>query len=101
MKKPYYAVIFTSILSENTKGYNEMAEQMEQLARQQKGYLGMNSARGETGITISYWKDLEAIKQWKSNLDHIHAQRSGKEKWYQWYRVRICKVEKEYSFEKK
>ena len=100
MKSPYYAVIFSSILSEHSKGYSEMAEDMEHLARQQIGFLGMDSAKGETGITISYWKDIEAIKIWKANLDHIDAQRQGKDKWYQWYQVRICKVEKEYSFEK-
>ena len=94
----YYAVIFTSILSEDTDGYDEMAIRMEQLAAEQPGYLGMDSARSETGITISYWNDLEAIKMWKSNWDHLNAQKFGKEKWYRSYKVKICRVEREYSF---
>ncbi len=97
--KSYYAVIFTSTLSEQTDGYDEMAIRMKQLAEQQTGYLGMDSARSETGITISYWKDLDAIKKWKSNLDHLNAQKLGKEKWYRSYKVRVCRIEKEYSFE--
>ena len=100
-KEPYYAVIFTSIQSEHIEGYTKMAENMERLVRQQPGFIGMDSARGETGITISYWEDLKAIKNWRANIDHQTAQELGKEKWYQSYRVRICRVEKEYSFENK
>jgi heme-degrading monooxygenase HmoA len=44
---------------------------------------------------------LEAITQWKQNLDHLDAQRKGKSLWYENYTVRIALVEKEYSFQKK
>lgn len=98
--KPYYAVIFTSILSELTDGYDNMAEHMEQLAKQQSGFLGLESARNEFGITISYWEDLESIRRWKSNVEHRAAQKLGKEQWYKWYRLRICKVERDYTFTK-
>lgn len=97
MKPPYYAVIFTSQLKENSTGYTEMAIAIEALAKKQKGFLGLDSAHQEIGITISYWKDLEAIKIWKENLKHVAAQKLGKEKWYSWYKVRICKVEREYN----
>ena len=62
-KPPYYAVIFTSIQSDDTSGYSEMATKMATLAAQQPGYLGIESAREETGITVSYWRDLESIKR--------------------------------------
>lgn len=100
MKPPYYAVIFTSNLSENTEGYSEMGEQMVQLAQEQEGYLGIETARAEIGITVSYWKDLESIKKWKGNLDHLVAQQLGRKNWYNNYTVRIALVEREYSFEK-
>lgn len=100
MKPPYYAVIFTSILSEYTEGYTEMAQLMEKLAQQQEGFLGMESARTEIGITVSYWKDLDAIKKWKANTDHLLAQQKGRAKWYQGYTVRVALVEREYSFER-
>jgi heme-degrading monooxygenase HmoA len=98
MNKPYYAVIFTNKQTDNIEGYNEMAEAMESLAQKQPGYLGFESARNELGIAISYWETLEDIKNWKANLDHLEAQVSGKNKWYSWYKVRICKVEREYEF---
>ena len=96
--EPYYAVIFTSLRTEGDNGYEAMAEEMEQLAQQQPGYLGIESARNELGITISYWASLEAIKNWKANLDHLQAQKKGRTTWYSQYKVRICKVEREYEF---
>jgi heme-degrading monooxygenase HmoA len=100
IKPPYYAVIFTSVSTETNEGYSEMAEKMEALAQKQEGYLGIESARNEIGITVSYWKDLESIKNWKQNLDHLEAQKKGKASWYQSYSVRIALVEREYHFEK-
>ena len=99
MKEPYYTVIFTSLQTDRTEGYSEMAKSMENLAKLQPGFLGIESARGALGITISYWKSTEDIKNWKANIDHLTAQKMGKEKWYRWYKVRICKVEREYEFQ--
>lgn len=96
--KPYYAVIFTSTQREDISGYSEMAKKMEELAKKQPGYLGMESARTEIGITVSYWENLEAIKNWKLQSEHLKAQQKGRMDWYDWYQVRICKVEREYEF---
>lgn len=96
--EPYYAVIFTSLLADDHEGYKEMATQMEQLAAQQQGYLGFESARDGLGISISYWKSLSDIRNWKHHSEHLLAQRYGKQKWYKYYKVRVCKVEKEYEF---
>ena len=98
MNKPYYAVIFTSTQKETIEGYAEMSNLMEELAKQQEGFLGMDSARNEVGITVSYWESLEAIKNWKQQTDHLVAQQKGRQDWYSWYNVRICKVEREYEF---
>jgi heme-degrading monooxygenase HmoA len=95
---PYFAVIFTSIKNSDLDGYNEMATLMEKLAKQQPGYLGMETATGEANITISYWKDESSILQWKENADHVVAQTLGKQRWYKAYTTRVCKVEREYSF---
>lgn len=97
---PYYAVIFTSIINEEHKGYDEMSALMLELAKKQKGYIGIESARSDIGITVSYWETLEDIKNWKQNSDHLIAQKVGIEKWYSWYELKICKVEREYSFQK-
>jgi heme-degrading monooxygenase HmoA len=96
--KPYYAVIFTSKLTKNNEGYSKMAQKMEDLAKKQNGFLGIESVREDVGITVSYWESLEAIKTWKQNSEHLIAQQKGREQWYSWYNTRICKVEREYDF---
>ena len=97
LQPPYYAVIFTSTLSGDNKGYAKMAEKMAKLAAKQPGFLGMESAREELGITVSYWADLASINAWKANIDHQKAQKLGKEQWYSHYKTRIAKVEREYG----
>ncbi len=97
-KPPYYAVIFSSLKSADDKGYAEMANFMVDLASKQEGFLGIESARQELGITVSYWKDLASIRNWKANSDHLIAQKFGREQWYQAYKTRICLVERDYDF---
>ncbi|HWO75151.1 MAG TPA: antibiotic biosynthesis monooxygenase [Bacillus sp. (in: firmicutes)] len=97
---PYYAVIFSSQRTEGDKGYGKMSEKMVELASQQKGFLGIESARdNELGITVSYWESLEAIRNWKEHSVHKLAQDKGKTEWYQSYSLRVCKVERQSFFE--
>jgi heme-degrading monooxygenase HmoA len=98
-KPPYYAVIFSSITTEDTEGYNIMAEKMVELVKKQPGFLGHESARNAIGITVSYWDSLEAIKNWKVVSEHLIAQQMGKDKWYASYKTRICLVERDYGFD--
>ena len=105
---PYYAVIFTSLRSKPgthangdgaaDDGYGAMADIMAESAARQPGYLGVESAREEVGITVSYWSSLEAILAWKHDSDHLLAQRLGRQDWYDAYHVRICRVERDYGF---
>ena len=97
-KPPYYAVIFSTIKTEGDNGYNQMAQKMEELAQEQPGYLGIESAREELGITVSYWKDESAILAWKKNIEHVAARQLGREKWYKYYMLRVAKVERDYGF---
>jgi heme-degrading monooxygenase HmoA len=97
---PYYAVIFTTAKTEGDHGYAEMAHRMEELAKAQTGYLGIESARSEIGITVSYWESEDAILAWKQHSDHTLAREFGRKEWYQWYHLRVCKVEREYSWKK-
>lgn len=96
---PYYAVIFTSFRTEVEAGYGQMAERMLELASQQPGYLGVESARGSDGlgITISYWASEEAIAAWKAHSTHQLAQKAGQETWYADYGVRVARVERAYG----
>lgn len=96
---PYYAVIFTSLRSEGDRGYGKMSERMNELAAQQPGFLGIESARTPDGlgITVSYWASEEVIRAWKTHADHRIAQETGQKLWYSNYHLRIAKVEREYG----
>ena len=97
---PYYAVIFTSTRTEVDRGYENMADAMVKAAAEQPGFLGVESAREEVGITVSYWDSLESIAAWKQNSAHLVAQRLGRDTWYDAYKTRICRVERDYGFSK-
>lgn len=96
------AVIFTSQRTNYNEGYAVFNEKLEALAMQNKGFIKQESTRQADGfgISISYWKDIESAKQFKQIPLHIEAQQKGKTHYYEWYNVKICKVEKEYSFNK-
>ena len=99
-KTPYYAVIFTSIRTEGDNDYAAMADKMVSLAEKQPGFLGIESARNAVGITVSYWDSLQAIKNWKSHIEHTVVREKGRSEWYEQFKVRIGKVERDYGFEK-
>lgn len=96
---PYYAVIFTSQRTESDQGYGDMSDHMVELAAEQPGFLGVESARGAGGfgITVSYWESTQAIANWKANAEHRIAQEKGKQVWYADYQLRVAKVERAYG----
>lgn len=100
---PYWAVIFPNQRTgEDAKGYAETARRMVELARQQPGCLGLDSARGADGfgITVSYWDSPEAIAQWRDHPEHEQARAMGRDLWYAHFDVMIAKVERAYGFKK-
>ena len=94
---PYYAVIFSSLRNADIEGYARTAARMMELATEQPGFLGVESVREDLGITVSYWSDLQSIKQWKANAEHRLAQQMGMDKWYSSYKTRIALVERDYG----
>jgi heme-degrading monooxygenase HmoA len=98
---PYTAVIFTSLRRpDDGIEYSKTAARMAELAQEQPGFLGVESVRDESGlgITVSYWKDASSATAWKQHLEHLPAQRAGRELWYQQYAVRICTVNRQATF---
>jgi heme-degrading monooxygenase HmoA len=96
LKAPYYAVIFSSLRTENDNGYGATAERMAELAGQMPGYLGIESVRGSDGfgITVSYWTDEASIAAWRKHSEHVIAQERGKREWYRHYELRVARVER-------
>ena len=98
---PYYAVVFSSQRCDDGDGdgYGATAQRMVELAAQQPGYLGVESARGADGfgITVSYWASEAHIHAWRRHAEHSLARERGRTQWYEHYELRVAKVERAYG----
>ena len=99
---PYYAVVFTTVRTQDQSGYRETNARMEELVRDVPGYLGMDHAQnpGGLGITVAYFRDAEALTQWRTNAEHQAAQQRGRAHWYQSYTIHVAKVERSHTFKR-
>ncbi|MFF4270656.1 antibiotic biosynthesis monooxygenase family protein [Streptomyces sp. NPDC001536] len=99
---PYYAVVFTSLRTDETTGYDATAERMGELVQEVPGFLGEDSARtpGGLSITIAYFRDLAGIEQWRRNAEHREAKEHGRAHWYERYVIHIARVEHSHGFQR-
>jgi len=98
---PYYVVMFTSQRTDVEAGYAEAAQRMLELAAQQPGFLGVESARSERlGITLSYWASEAAILAWRNHSEHVLVREQGRAMWYEAFATRVARVERAYGFER-
>lgn len=93
-----YAVIFEAQIAQLDESHYQTAARMRELATSQYGCVDFSSVtEADREISISYWQSLEDIKKWQQDKEHLHAQKTGKERWYKSYRVNICEIHQTYS----
>jgi heme-degrading monooxygenase HmoA len=97
---PYYVAVFTAVRTADQSGYAETNDRMEELVRDIPGYLGMDYAQNPGGlaITVGYFRDAEALTQWRTNAEHRAAQKRGRAEWYENYTLHVAKVERSHTF---
>lgn len=102
IQTPYYAVIFSSLKSDDLDGYDQAAQRMQVLSAAQPGYLGMVHAVTDEGVSVStsYWQDLASISAWKAQSEHLLAQKMGKKRWYDEFTIEIARVERAYCWQR-
>jgi heme-degrading monooxygenase HmoA len=94
---PYYAVIAPAELAEDVRGYPELAAKLVELAKEQPGFLGIETGfQKGFALAVSYWTSLEAIQAWSEHSRHLIAKAKGKSVWFTRYVTRIAKVERVY-----
>ena len=93
-----FAVIFKAEMNEIDGDYLEIASRMRELAIHQYGCKEFSSVtEGDREISISYWESEEQIMAWKQNIEHLEAQRLGRERWYKSYSVEVVQVIRHYD----
>jgi len=92
-----YAVIFKAKINQLDDEYSATAERMRDLAEQYGCTEFVSAMEGDREIAISYWQDLEQIKQWKQNAEHLAAQQMGREQWYACYQVEVVEILRQYQ----
>ena len=97
------SVIFVARRTErDAEGYAIAAAMMDELAKQQNGYVGIDSVRGADGlgITISYWMDEASAKAWRDHPDHAAMRDAGRDRWYSDYSLHVAQVMRSYDWRK-
>jgi heme-degrading monooxygenase HmoA len=99
---PYYVAVFTTVRTEDQSGYSETAARMEDLVKDVPGFLGMDQAHtpGGLSITVGYFRDADALAEWRSNAEHRAAQKRGQVEWYRSYTLHVAKVERSLGFKR-
>lgn len=96
------AVVFTSRrTATHDAEYAAMAARMDELVRDQPGFLRMSSVRDprtREGITVAWFADEESVRAWKAHVEHAEAQRRGVANFYEEYQVTVATVEREYRW---
>ncbi|MFB7129411.1 antibiotic biosynthesis monooxygenase family protein [Kitasatospora sp. NPDC056273] len=97
---PYYVAVFTALRTQDQSDYSETNARMEELVNDIPGYLGMDHAQtpGGLGITVGYFRDADALTEWRTNAEHRAAQKRGRADWYQNYTLHVAKVERSHGF---
>ncbi|MGX1541336.1 antibiotic biosynthesis monooxygenase family protein [Streptomyces adustus] len=97
---PYYVAVFTTVRTPDQSGFPETNARMEELVKDIPGYLGMDHAQnpGGLGITVAYFRDAEALTQWRTHAEHRAAQERGRAEWYESYTLHVAKVERSHGF---
>jgi heme-degrading monooxygenase HmoA len=95
-------VLFRSKLVDAPDGYGEMAQEMEDLARTMPGFVDVKAFKAEDGerLTVVWWQDEATLKSWREQVRHRVAQRLGREKWYQYYKLEVAEVLRANAFER-
>jgi heme-degrading monooxygenase HmoA len=81
-------------------GYPEMADEMEALARSMPGFVDVKAFRADDGerLTVVWWENEDTLKGWREQVQHRLAQRLGREKWYEYYKLEVAEIVRDASF---
>ena len=62
--------------------------------------LGMVGAFDGERLTLVWWQDEETLAAWRTDARHLVAQRAGRERWYEYYRLEVAEVKRSAHFDR-
>lgn len=93
-----YVVIFRATVRELDAEYATTAQRMRELALNEFGCLEFHAVtEGQHEVALSYWPDEASIRAWKNHPEHVLAQQTGKNRWYETYNVQVAEIKRHYS----
>lgn len=92
-----YVVIFRAKIRQLDDEYAKVAARMRELALDRFGCIEIHTVcEGSDEVALSYWRDEQSIRAWKSHSEHVLAQQLGRERWYESYIVQVAQITREY-----
>ena len=81
--------------------YLAMAAKMRPLLEQQDGFISVERFQSLTTpaklLSLSFWRDEEAVRNWRCLGAHRGAQRAGREGMFADYRLRVAGIIRDYG----
>lgn len=83
--------------------YLQLAAELKPLLAEIDGFIDIERFQSLTTdgkiLSLSWWRDEEAIRNWKQNVFHQAAQAEGRASVFAFYRIRVAQLVREYDSE--
>jgi len=92
-----YVVIFKASIKQLDASYEQLAERLRERALASFGCIRFDAyTENDRELALSYWPNLESIRNWKQDAMHLAAQHQAHD-WYTRYGIEIAKLERSYG----
>ena len=96
------AVIFEGMAQDDRKeAYLDIAARLRPLLADIDGFVSIERFQSLTTpgkvLSLSFWRDEEAVRQWRNVTEHREAQRAGRQSIFADYRLRVAHVMRDYG----
>ena len=100
------AVIFELTPAEGRfADYKRLAEELAHELKDRDGFLSIERfesiSRPGHFVSLSFWRDEEAVRQWRNLAQHRAAQKQGRAGIFKSYRLRVAQVVRDYTMDER
>ena len=96
------AVVFEVEMKDGrTQDYFDLAAKLRPELDKVDGFISVERfqslANEHKYVSLSFWRDQEAVSAWKAQAEHRAAQQLGKDEIFSKYRIRVAEVVRDYG----